>query len=89
MVERWRKGTPEEFWQEFSHDNGRRMTFTAISRHLRQQRISEDNATAERAKAEYGPSFFEHFNYTHKNQAMEMTDATSIAKRYRTLCTRN
>jgi hypothetical protein len=90
MVERWRKGTPEEFWQEFSHDNGSKMTFTAISQHLRQQRILEDKATAEQVKAEYGLRFSEHFNYHYKNRVMEMTDAASIAKRYRALCsTRN
>jgi hypothetical protein len=61
------------------------MTFTAISKSLRQQRISADQAIADQAKAEYGPRFFEYFNYRHKNKVLEMTDPASIAKRYRAL----
>jgi hypothetical protein len=34
VVERYREGTPEEFWRTFSNDNGTRMTFTTITNRL-------------------------------------------------------
>ncbi|KAN0073672.1 hypothetical protein V8E55_012149 [Tylopilus felleus] len=34
VIEHYRQGTPEQFWKKFSQ-NGKRMSFTAIDRHLR------------------------------------------------------
>jgi hypothetical protein len=61
------------------------MTFTAISQHLRKQRLAEDKATADKAKAEYGVSFSEFFTYRRGSQMLVMSDPTSIAKHYRAL----
>ncbi|KAN0088623.1 hypothetical protein V8E55_005680 [Tylopilus felleus] len=38
VIERYRQGTPEQFWEKFSQ-NGKRMSFTAINRHLQEARV--------------------------------------------------
>src|ERR1700722_14622627 len=85
VVECWRRGTPEEFWQEFSHVNGTPMTFTGISTCLRQQRLVQDKAIAERARNEYGAAFSHFFTYRRGDRVLVMSDSSSIAKRYRAL----
>jgi hypothetical protein len=61
------------------------MAFTAISQRLRQQRLTEDKALAEKAKDEYGATFADFFTYRRGNERHVMNDPTSIAKRYRSL----
>jgi hypothetical protein len=85
MVERWRASTPDQFWSEFSYDDGRHMPFTAITAALRQQRQATDEAVAARARAEYGESFPAHFTYRRGNEVFVMTKPSAIAKHYRSL----
>jgi hypothetical protein len=85
VIERWRRTTPEDFWKEFSHDDGTRMTFTGIIACLRQQRLAQDRAIAEQAHREYGDTFQDHFTYRRGSQVLIMSDPVSIAKRYRSL----
>jgi hypothetical protein len=74
---------------EFCHPNGDRMTFTAITQLLRQQRVTKDYEDAEQAKKDYGASFSEYFTYHRGGETLVMSDPTSIAKCYRTLRTVN
>lgn len=88
MVERWRQSSPEDFWAEFSSDNGKYMTFTAISQHLRQSRLADDAKLAEAVKDRYGELFPDHFSYRRGGEVRVMVDATAIANRYRGLAGR-
>jgi hypothetical protein len=85
VVERWRQGTPSEFWAEFSTEDGKHLTFTAIINRLRLSRKTEDERICEIAKAEYGVSFAENFSYRKGGVKKVMTDPTIIAKHYRQL----
>jgi hypothetical protein len=62
------------------------MTFTAIITCLRQQRLIEDKAIAERARNEYGAAFCHFFTYRRGDRTLIMSSPSSIAKRYRALC---
>jgi uncharacterized protein YycO len=84
VVERWRKGTPDQFWAEFSGD-GKNMSFTAITKRLRQIRVTEDQELAEKARQEYGDSFATTFSYRRGGNIYIMTDPTTIANHYRSL----
>ncbi|KAN0085980.1 hypothetical protein V8E55_007114 [Tylopilus felleus] len=48
VIERYRQGTPEQFWEKFSQ-NGKRMSFTVIDRHLRLIRKEENDRATEEA----------------------------------------
>lgn len=85
VVERWRQGTPSEFWAEFSAEDGKHLTFTSIIDRLRHSRKAEDERITEIAKAEYGASFAENFSYRKGGNKRVMTDPTIIAKHYRLL----
>lgn len=84
VVERWREGTPTQFWAEFSVD-GKYMSFAAITKHLRQMRIAKDQKLAEKARQEYGDSFAATFSYRRGGNIFIMTDPSTIAKLYRSL----
>jgi hypothetical protein len=84
IVERWRKGTPNQFWAEFSVD-GKHMTFSAITKCLCETRLADDKELAEVAKQEYGDLFAQTFSYRRGGKVFIMTDPTSIANRYRSL----
>jgi hypothetical protein len=84
VVERWRQGTPAEFWAEFSSD-GKHLSFTAIVERLRLSRKAQDERISVIAKAEYGASFAEHFYYRKGGSTRVMTDPAIIAKHYRAL----
>lgn len=83
VVERWRKGTPEEFWATYSGEDGKHLTFTVICRLLREERLAEDKELYERLKVEYGPSFGEIFTYRRGGQTYVMTNPTRVANKYR------
>jgi hypothetical protein len=85
VVERFWEHGPEDFWMEFCHPNGDRMTFTAITQLLQQQRVTKDYEDAEQAKRDYGTSFSKCFTYRQGGRILVMSDPTSIAKRYCTL----
>lgn len=83
VVEHWRKGTPAEFWAEFSNADGKPFSFTAISRSLREQRMAEDKELSQHAQAEYGNLFATFFQYRRGGKTYVMSDDTSIANKYR------
>lgn len=84
ILDRWRKGTPEEFWAEFSVE-GQKMPMTMIVKHLRAIRVEEDKVLADQARREYGASFDEHFFCRKGSIRVPLSNSTAIAKRYREL----
>lgn len=84
MVHRYRQGTPEGFWNEFTR-NGEKMNFTKIIAELAQQRVAADNTLARQATDEYGSSFPSHFSYRKGGVSHVMVKPAHIAKRYRQL----
>ncbi|KII83179.1 hypothetical protein PLICRDRAFT_119756 [Plicaturopsis crispa FD-325 SS-3] len=83
IVERYRRGSREAFWAEFTEENGTYMSYTKIASILRQQRMQADQEIVERAKAEYGDEFDVVFSYRKGNTHRVMTDPASIASKYR------
>ena len=83
IVERWRRGTPAQFWVEFSHDNGTHLSFTAICKCLRAQRHAEDEVLSEKARLEFGADFDIVFSYCQGGRCVVMSDITTIANKYR------
>jgi hypothetical protein len=84
VVHRYRQGTPEEFWKEFTRD-GVRMNFTRIVAELAQQRVAVDDVLARQATTEYGSSFPSLFSYRKGGVSHVMSKPADIAKRYRQL----
>jgi hypothetical protein len=81
IVIRWRKGTPAEFWEEFSVD-GKQMSYTAICTALTVERTEEAATIAKRARIDYGPDFEATFCYRKGGcRSVVMTDQRSIAKK--------
>jgi hypothetical protein len=74
--------SPDGFWAEFSV-NGKRQSYTAITNHLRAERVLADMHTAERARREYGASFDAAFSYRHGSRRVVMTTNQKIVERYR------
>ncbi|KIJ08193.1 hypothetical protein PAXINDRAFT_54741, partial [Paxillus involutus ATCC 200175] len=79
IVHRYRQGTPEEFWQEFSVD-GRRMSFTTIVTCLREDRKRESEQAARTAQ-----EGSVQFTYRKGNQVHVLTKPSAIARRFKAL----
>jgi hypothetical protein len=58
------------------------MTYTAIIKHLCQERTAADKILANQAKEEYGDEFALKFNYRCGNQILVMKMDQKIAERY-------
>ncbi|KAJ7236080.1 hypothetical protein B0H12DRAFT_1191114 [Mycena haematopus] len=87
VVERYRQGTPEEFWTTFTGPNGRKMSYTAICARLRDDRKDADTKLADKARQEFGEEFEAKFRYrcSKTNTMKVMTSTNKIAKHYRQL----
>ena len=85
IVRRWRQGSEDDFWREFSTDSGQRMMYTAIIDRLAQARKESDNEMASRAKEEYGDDFSKVFCYKKNGLCFVKVKACDIAKQYRRL----
>lgn len=85
IVKRWRQGSEDDFWREFSTDSGQRMMYTAIIDRLAQARKESDNEMASRAKQEYGDDFSKVFCYKKNGLCFVKVKACDIAKQYRRL----
>ncbi|KAJ7656370.1 hypothetical protein DFH06DRAFT_1199385 [Mycena polygramma] len=87
LVERYRQGTPEEFWSVFRGKDGGKMSYTAVCATLRKERKTADQALANQAKQEYGDNFQSTFSYrcSKTNSQVVMSKASSIAKEYKRL----
>jgi hypothetical protein len=85
VVERYREGTKEDFWDEFRDAKGRNLSFTGIISRLKQERVEENEHIAKRARLEYGDAFTSLFSYRKGARRITMTDPTRIANKYRVL----
>ncbi|KAF8211846.1 hypothetical protein K438DRAFT_1805455 [Mycena galopus ATCC 62051] len=87
LVERYRQGTPDEFWSTFQSDGSGKMSYTAICAALRKERKGEDEELAAKARQEYGDEFEVKFSYrdSKTNSQKVMSKASSIAKEYKRL----
>lgn len=84
-MDRYVRSTPANFWDEFTED-GKCMSFTAISDRLRNLREEEDEKDANKAKEEYSEeSFAQSFGYRKGGKTYTMQKNKDIAKRYREL----
>ncbi|KAF7303698.1 hypothetical protein MIND_00599200 [Mycena indigotica] len=86
LVERYRRGTMEDFWADFTR-NGTRMNYTAILKKLREERGVRNRQLVEQARAEYGSRFSEVFSYvsSQKGDRVVMTRESHIAEEYKRL----
>ncbi|KAF7303700.1 hypothetical protein MIND_00599400 [Mycena indigotica] len=86
LVERYRRGTMEDFWADFTR-NGTRMNYTAILKKLREERGVRNRQLVEQARAEYGSRFSEVFSYvsSQKGDRVVMTHESHIAEEYKRL----
>ena len=73
----------EDFWCEFADSDGKRMSYTAITKKLVDLRIIEDEKLAAKAKAEYGCKFADVFSYKKGGKTYTKTKASGIAQQYR------
>ncbi|KAJ7935694.1 hypothetical protein B0H13DRAFT_487507 [Mycena leptocephala] len=87
IIERYRQGTPDEFWLAFRSKDGGKMSYTAICTALRNERKNADKDLAEQARQEYGEEFESKFSYrcSKTNARVVMTKASAIAKEYKRL----
>ncbi|KAF8179761.1 hypothetical protein K438DRAFT_1603504 [Mycena galopus ATCC 62051] len=87
LVERYRQGTPEEFWTTFGTSNSGRMSYTAICTRLRKERMDADDELVKQAMLEYGKDFDTTFSYrcSRTNDRVVMSKASAIAKEYKRL----
>ncbi|KAJ6511065.1 hypothetical protein C8R45DRAFT_814004 [Mycena sanguinolenta] len=87
LVERYRQGTPGEFWSTFRSDGGGKMSYTAICAALRKARKDEDKELASKAREEYGDEFDVIFSSrdSKTNTQKVMSKTSSIAKEYKRL----
>ncbi|KAJ3867260.1 hypothetical protein EV359DRAFT_78744 [Lentinula novae-zelandiae] len=79
VAERYRAGSPDEFWKEFSFNDGRRFHWKAISDQLRDLRSKREQQLVDQAKAEYGADFARQFV---NNKGKVLTDRSAISRRY-------
>lgn len=59
----WRRGSEQDFWDEFSDSSGARLTYTAIVNRITCMKKEEDHKLAEEARARYGNNFEAVFSY--------------------------
>lgn len=86
LVQRFRRGLPEEFWSEFTTPAGKPLSYTAIVRRLQEQREAADLVLAEKAREEYRDRFNNVFSYRGRGlEQVVMSKTSDIAKHYRKL----
>ena len=84
LVERYRRGTPAEFWSTFS-TNGTRWNYKAILKHLAEERAFQNKLDTEAARREYGREFGRVFTYIRNGVRCIKSKDSDIAKQYRAL----
>jgi hypothetical protein len=84
LVERYRRGTPTEFWSTFS-TNGNRWNYKAILKCLSDERAFQNKLDAKAARREYGMDFDRVFTYNRNGVRCIKSKDSDIAKQYRAL----
>lgn len=77
VAERYLRSSPENFWAEFSDEHGQHMSFTAISKALREQRVEANRLVVQQQQAQLGQEFPQQFHVRGK----PMIRPSAIAKR--------
>ena len=86
LVQCFRRGSPQEFWSEFTTPAGKPLSYTAIVRQLQEQHEAADLILAEKARQEYGNRFNDVFSYRGRgSEQVVMSKTSDIAKHYRRL----
>jgi hypothetical protein len=76
-----------EFWAKFTDENGERMSFTAISQVLRNEREEKEKELANEARQVYSHERFQElFSYRKSGRKFVKTKDAEIAKTYERLC---
>jgi len=88
VVERYRQGTPDNFWAEFTDKRGRYLSYTAIAAHLTAQCVEENVALTKRPRTQCGNAFSSVFSYCKGSTWFIMKDPAKIAMKYRLLNTK-
>lgn len=81
---RWREGTEEAFWAEFSSD-GKQFTYTKIIEHLTQRAIQDRNRLVKDIKVKYGERFSASFHTRKHGVTHVMIDPVAIVMQYHKL----
>ena len=84
LVERYRRGTPAEFWSTFT-TAGNRWNYKAILKHLADERALQNKLDAEAARREYGSDFNRVFAYNRNGVQCVKSKDSDIAKQYQAL----
>jgi hypothetical protein len=81
LIERYRRGTPEEFWSTFTTE-GKRWNYKAILAHLAEEHSTQNKRDAEAARQEYGSDFSRVFSYNKNGVRHIKSKDSDIAKQY-------
>jgi len=84
LVERYRRGTPEEFWATFTTD-GKHWNYKVILKHLAEERHLQNQHNAQAAWREFGSDFNRVFLYSRNGAQCVKSKDSDIAKQYRAL----
>ncbi|KAG1756882.1 uncharacterized protein EDB91DRAFT_1041503 [Suillus paluster] len=85
VVMRYRQGSPQEFWTEFSSMKGEQLKFTAIVDKLRGECMAADAALTQRAHEEFHAEFSDLLTYHRGGEQHVTSKPSAIVKRYRAL----
>ena len=84
LVERYRCGTPADFWSAFS-TNENRWNYKAILKQLAGERALQNKLDAEAARRGYGGDFGNVFTYNRNGVRCIKSKDSDIVKQYRAL----
>jgi hypothetical protein len=84
LVERYCRGTAEEFWSTFTTD-GNRWNHKAILKHLAEERALQNKLDADAAWKEYGSDFDRVFSYNRNGVHCVKRKDSDVAKQYQAL----
>jgi hypothetical protein len=86
IMDEYQGSSPTDFWNKFTDEKGKRMSFTAISQVLRDDREAAAIALAEKARKAFSRERFDElFSYTKGGRKYIKTKDVDIAKTYEKL----
>ncbi|KAF9232473.1 hypothetical protein BU15DRAFT_54964 [Melanogaster broomeanus] len=84
ITERYRQGTPDDFWREFSED-GTRMSYTRILARLHETRVKEAEEKVQKAGDELGHLFDQQCTYRKGSETHVLTRPWAVVRRLQAL----
>ncbi|KAF8241116.1 hypothetical protein L208DRAFT_1229304, partial [Tricholoma matsutake] len=83
LVHHFHRGSPQEFWSEFTTSAGKLLSYMVIVRQLQKQHEAADLVFAEKAWEEYGNRFNNVFSYCGRgSEQVVMSKMSDIVKHY-------